>query len=72
MSTGKISNISKICVFTNYAIRTKKDHLNIVVIDWEQRLITTSNQDVKNHVANDQESLEEDNAARKAMRSNKR
>ena len=41
---------SKICIFTNYAIRTKKDQLNNVINDWEQRLIVMSNQDAKSHM----------------------
>ena len=43
--------VGQICISFDYAIRTKKDHLNIVMNDWEQRLITMNNQDAENYDA---------------------
>ena len=37
----------------SYTIKTKKDHLSIVMNDWEQRLITMSNHNAEIHDAND-------------------
>ena len=46
-SSMKVSSCqaNEIHVSSNYVIRTKKDHLSIVMKDWEQRLIVMSNYD---------------------------
>ena len=43
----------EISISLSYVIRTKKDHLNIEINDWEQRLIAMNNHEAESHDAND-------------------
>lgn len=40
-------------VSLSFAVKTKKDHSNITMNDWEHRLAVLNNQDAKIHVASD-------------------